>query len=100
MFARVTRFKVQPGKLDDLVAYRDLREPELEKLKGLRNIIGLASKDDEYLVVAIYVSEAHAEDQTTLKTVGDFWFKMSVFIEGQPDVRRYDVTHFQTYSSN
>ena len=100
MFARVTRFKVQSGRLDDLVAYRNSREPELKKLKGLRHIIGLASKDDDYLVVALYESEAHAEDQTTLKTVSDFWFRMSAFIEGQPDVRRYDVTHFQTYSSN
>ena len=100
MFARVTRFKVQSGRLDDLIAYRNSREPELKKLKGLRNIIGLASKDDEYLVVALYESEAHAEDQSTLYIVNDFWFRMSAFIEGQPDVRRYDVTHFQTYSSN
>jgi heme-degrading monooxygenase HmoA len=100
MFARVTRFKVQSGRLDDLIAYRNSREPDLKKLKGLRNIIGLASKDDEYLVVALYESEAHAEDQSTLNIVNDFWFRMSAFIEGQPDVRRYDVTHFQTYSSN
>ena len=100
MFARVTRFKVQSGRLDDLIAYRNSREPELKKLKGLRNIIGLASKDDEYLVVALYESEAHAEDQSTLNIVNDFWFRMSAFIQGQPDVRRYDVTHFQTYSSN
>ncbi len=78
---------------------RNSREPELKKLKGLRHIMGLASKDDEYLVIALYESEAHAEDETTLTFVGDFWFRMSAFIEGPPDVHRYDVSHFQTYSS-
>lgn len=99
MFARITRLKVKPGQLDNLIAYRNSREPELKKLKGLRHIIGLASKDDEYLVIALYESEAHAEEETTLMFVGNFWFKMSAFIEDQVDVRKYGVTHFQTYSS-
>ncbi len=99
MFARISRFKVKPGQLNNLIAYRNSREPELKKLKGLRHIIGLASKDDEYLVIALYESEAHAEDETTLTSVGDFWFKMSALTEGRPDVRKYDVSHFQTYSS-
>ncbi len=99
MFARISRFKVKPGQLNDLIAYRNSREPELKKLKGLRHIIGLASEDDEYLVIALYESQAHAEDETTLTSVGDFWFKMSALTEGRPDVRKYDVSHFQTYSS-
>ena len=99
MFARISRFKVKPGQLNDLIAYRNSREPELKKLKGLRQIIGLASKDAEHLVIAVYESEAHAEDETTLNTVSDFWFRMSAFIEGKPDVCKYDVTHFQAYSS-
>ncbi len=100
MFARIRRLKVKPGQLDNLIAYRNSREPELKKLKGLHHIIGLASKDDEYLVIAPYKSEAHAEDETALKSVDNFWFKMSAFIEDQVDVSKYDVTHFQTYSSN
>ncbi len=99
MFARISRFKVKPGQLNNLIAYRNSREPELKKLKGLRHIIGLASKDDEYLVIALYESQAHAEDETTLTFVGDFWFRMSAFTEGRPDVHKYDVSHFQTYSS-
>ncbi len=99
MFARITRLKVKPGQLDNLIAYRNSREPELKKLKGLRHIMWLASKDDEYLVIALYESEAHAEKETTLMFVGNFWFKMSAFIEDQVDVRKYGVTHFQTYSS-
>jgi heme-degrading monooxygenase HmoA len=99
MFARITRLKVKPGQLTGLIAYRNSREPELKKMKGLRHIIGLASKDGEYVVIALYESEAHAEDETTLKSVGEFWFRMSTFIEGQPDVCKYDVTHFQKYSS-
>ena len=99
MFARITRMKVKPGQLKSLIAYRNSREPELKKMKGLRHIIGLSSKDGEYLVIALYESEAHAEDETTLKSVSDFWFRMSPFVEGHPDVRKYDATHFQTYSS-
>ncbi len=98
MFVRISRFKVKPGQLNNLIAYRNSREPELKKLKGLRHIMGLASKDDEYLIIALYESEAHAEDESTLTFVGDFWFRMSAFIEGPP-VHRYDVSHFQTYSS-
>ncbi len=99
MFARITRLKVKPGQLDNLIAYRNSREPELKKLKGLRHIMWLASKDDEYLVIALYESEAHAEKETTLMFVENFWFKMSAFIEDQVDVRKYGVTHFQTYYS-
>ncbi len=99
MFARISRFKVKPGQLNNLIAYWNSREPELKKLKGLRHIMGLTSKDDEYLVIALYESEAHAEDETTLAFVSDFWFRMSAFTEGRPDVHKYDVSHFQTYSS-
>ena len=99
MFARIRRLKVKPGQLDNLIAYRISGEPELKKLKGLRHIIGLVSNDDEYLIIALYESEAHAEDETTLKSVGNILFRMSAFVEDQADVSKYDVTHFQTYSS-
>ncbi len=97
MFARMTRVHVKPGRLDDFIAYRNSREPMLKTLQGLRHIIGLSGEDGECFVIALYESQAHAE--SSLTDVGKFWFKISNFIEGSADVRTYDVTHFQTFSS-
>ena len=97
MFARITRLHIKPGRLDDFIAYRNSREPILKTLQGLHQIIGLSGKDGEYFVIALYESETHAK--STLTDVGKFWFKISDFIEGSADVRTYDVTHFQAFSS-
>ena len=97
MFARITRLHLKPGRLDDFIAYRDSREPILKTMQGLHHIIGVSGQDGEYLVIALYESETHAE--SSLEDVGKFWFKVSNFIEGSADIRTYDVTHFQTFTS-
>ncbi len=98
MFARISRFNVRAGRLDDLKAHRDERKQQLEKLPGLKYILGLSGQDSEYLVVAIYESRAHAESELAMNTAGKFWFKIANFIEGKREVRSYDVTHLEVYS--
>lgn len=97
MFARITRLHVKPDRMDDFIAYRNSREPVLKTLKGLRHIIGVSGNNGEYLVIALYESETHAK--SSVEDVGKFWFKVSSFIEGSADIRTYDVTHFQTFTS-
>ena len=99
MFARISRFNVKDGRLDDLKAYRDGRIQKLKKQQGLKYMLGLQGQDGEHLVVAIYESRTHAESELAMKTAGEFWFQITDLIEGKPDVRSYDVTHFQTFSA-
>ena len=98
MYARISRLKVKAGRLDDLLAFRDGRKQELEKLQGLKYMLGLSGQDSEYLVVAIYESETDAQSDRAMNTAGEFWFKIGDLIEGKPDVRSYDVTHFESFS--
>ena len=98
MYARISRLKVGAGRLDDLLAFRDGRKQELEKLQGLKYMLGLSGQDSEYLVVAIYESKTDAESERSMNTAGDFWFKIGNLIEGTPDVRSYEVTHFESFS--
>ncbi len=98
MYARISRLKVGAGRLDDLLAFRDGRKQKLEKLQGLNYLLGLSGQDNEYLVVAIYESETDAQSERAMKTAGEFWFKIGDLIEGKPDVRSYDVTHFESFS--
>ncbi len=83
--------------LGDLFAFRDGRRQKLEKLQGLKYLLGLSGQDNEYLVVAIYESETDAQSERAMKTAGEFWFKIGDLIEGKPDVRSYDVTHFESF---
>ena len=99
MFARISRFNVKDGRLDDLKAYRDGRIQKLKKQQGLKYMLGLQDQDGEHLVVAIYESRTHAESELAMKTAGEVWFQITDLIEGKPDVRSYDVTHFQTFSA-
>ena len=99
MYARISRLKVADGRMNDLLVYRDGRKENLEKLKGLKYMIGLSERDNEHLVVAIYESEAHAQSELAMKTAGEFLFKISRVIEEKPDVRSYEVTHFESFSS-
>ncbi len=100
MFARISRVKVKDGRLDELKAYRAGRIQKLEKKQqGLKYMIGLQGQDGEHLVVALYESSAHAESELALKTAGEFWFQITDLVEGRPEIRSYDVTHFHTFSA-
>ena len=98
MFARISRFKVKAGRLDDLNAHRDERKQQLEKLPGLKYVLGLSGQDSEYLVVAIFESKTHAESELAMESAGKFWFKIGNLIEGKREVGLYDVTHFEKFS--
>ena len=98
MYARISRLKVGAGRMGDLMAFRDERKQKLEKLQGLKYMLGLSGRDSEYLVIAIFESKSHAQSELAMKTAGEFWFKISDLIEGNPDVRSYEVTHFESFS--
>ncbi len=98
MFARISRFNVKDGRLDDLKAYRDGRIQKLKKQQGLKYMLGLQDQDGEHLVVAIYESRTHAESELVMNTAGKFWFKVANLIEGTHEVRSYEVTHFDIFS--
>ncbi len=98
MFARISRFKVGVGRLDELKAFRDERKQYLEKLPGVKYVLGLSGQDSEYLVIAIFESRTHAESELAVETAGNFWFKIANLIEGTREVRTYDVTHFEDFS--
>ena len=98
MFARISKFKVKAGRLDDLKAHRDARKQELEKLPGLKHVLGLSGQDNDYQIIAIYESKSHAESEAAMEIAGKFWFKMANLIEGKREVRLYDVTHFENFS--
>ncbi len=80
MFARISRFKVKAGRLDDLNAHRDERKQQLEKLPGLKCVLGLSGQDSEYQVVAIYESRTHAKSELATESTGKFWFKVGDLI--------------------
>ncbi len=98
MFARISKFKVKAGRLDDLKAHRDERKQQLETLPGLKYVLGLSGQDNEYQIVAIYESRTHAESELAMESTGKFWFKIGNLIEGKREVRSYDVTHLEVYS--
>jgi hypothetical protein len=98
MFARISKFKVKAGRLDDLKAHRDARKQELEKLPGLKYVLGLSGQDNDYQVIAIYESRTHAESELAMESTGKFWFKIGNLIEGKREVSLCDVTHFENFS--
>ncbi len=98
MYARISRLRVKTGRMGDLFAFRDGRRQKLEKLQGLKYVFGMSGQDSEHLVVAIFESKSHAQSELAMKTAGEFWFKISDLIEGKPDVRSYEVTHFESFS--
>jgi heme-degrading monooxygenase HmoA len=98
MFARISKFKVKAGRLDDLMAQRDEQKQLLETLPGLNYLFWLSGQDSEYQVVAIYESRSLAESEAAMEIAGKFWFKMANLIEAKREVRLYDVTHFESFS--
>ncbi len=100
MFTRVSRFKIKRERIDDVMAWRDSRLPKLRQLDGLKYLFGLAADDGEYMVLAIYESEEHAESPQVLAVAGAFWFRVAGILEDEGmTIRKYNVMHFDDFTA-
>ncbi len=100
MFARMSRFKIKRERIDDVIAFRNSRLPELRQLDGLKYLFGLAADDGEFLVVAMYESEEHAESPQVLAVAGAFWFRVAGIMEDEGmTIRKFDVMHFDDFTA-
>ena len=100
MFTRVSRFKIKRERIDDVIAWRKSRLPKIRQLDGLKYLFGLAADDGEYMVLAIYESEEHAESPQVLAVAGDFWFRMGGIMEDEGmTIRKYNVMHFDDFTA-
>ena len=100
MYARMSRFKIKRERIDDVIAFRNSRLDKLRQLDGLKYLFGLAADDGEFLVIAMYESEEHAESPQVLAVAGDFWFRVEGIMEaGGMSIRKYNVMHFDDFTA-
>ena len=94
MHARLTRFKLKPGKREEWIRFRDEVDGEVRALKGLKHWIGLVGDNDDVVVVAICDQAASIKE--SMPALRRVWECSAHLMDEQPSTARYEVVRFDT----
>ena len=90
MYARVSNFKTDPARRDEIQAVIEGEvHPMIEALPGLVSLVSAAHDDGSGITVAVYESEEAANAVTDQVSV--IWSKMAHFLTEPPSVSGYSV---------
>lgn len=89
MYARLTTFRVKPGKLEDMRRWREANEARIYAQPGLREWIGMMDDNGEFSILALFDDEQAARD--AMPQVRALWSDMASMIESEPTARFLNV---------
>ena len=92
MYARVTTFKVDPARLQELSAKIKEMGPRAKALPGMVDAYGVWRGDGQGVVVAVYQSKAAAD--AAVAKIQALWGDLAGLLSGAPRTDTYDnVAH-------
>ncbi len=95
MHARLTRFKLKPGKREEWTRLREELADEIHAFKGLRHWIGLVAENEvDVVVVAVYDGAEGMEE--SMPAVRRVWERFAHMMDEQPSAERYEVARFDS----
>jgi quinol monooxygenase YgiN len=87
MYARVTRFQVQPDKLDEAHAIGREVHPDILRIPGLRAFASFSRDDGKGVFVAVYENKIAAGAAADF--VATVWARFSAILAGPPVMEEY-----------
>ncbi|HJZ42133.1 MAG TPA: hypothetical protein VJ233_00290 [Hyphomicrobiaceae bacterium] len=92
MYARVTTFKVDPSRLNELAAKIEEMAPRAKALPGMVDAYGMWRGDGQGVVVAVYRSKADAD--AAVARIQAIWGDLVGLLSGAPKTDTYEnVAH-------
>jgi hypothetical protein len=89
MYARVTSFKVDPSRLNELAAKIKEMQPAAKALPGIVDIYAAWRADGQGVVTAIYNSKAEAD--SAVAKIQALWGTLAGLLKGAPSTDTYDT---------
>jgi len=89
MYARITSFKVDPSRLDELAAKLEEMTPAAKTLPGIVDVYAAWRADGQGVVAAVYKSKAEADSATS--QIQALWGTMASLLKGAPATEAYDT---------
>ena len=89
MYARLTTFRVKPGKMEEMRQWRERNEAKIYAQPGLRDWIGMVDDNGEFCVIAVFDDEKAARD--AMPQVRALWSDMASMIESEPTAQFMNV---------
>ncbi len=89
MHARITRFQVAAGKIEETRArVKDLL-PEIKSVPGLKEFVNVLRDDGGGVVIALYNSKADLDASTP--RVKEIWGGLAELLATAPEAEEYEV---------
>ena len=88
MYARVTKFKGNPGKIGEMEANLDTNASKVAGISGIVGSFVVWNNDGDGQVVTVYESEDAAT--TALPAVQEIWSGMADLLAGPPEVTNFE----------
>jgi quinol monooxygenase YgiN len=94
MYARVTTFKVDPARLDELTARIAQLSRLVKALPGMVDAHAAWRADGQGVVVAIYLSREHAD--AAMRRLQVIWGSLADLLAGPPKTDAYETVQHIT----
>ena len=89
MYARVTSFKVDPSRLNELPAKLKEMTPAAKALPGIIDVYAAWRADGQGVVTAVYKSKADAD--AAVGKIQALWGTLASLLKGAPNTDAYDT---------
>lgn len=89
MFARITKYKMKPGKIDEAKALQKTLMPEILGMQGMIQFTNVVDADGNGYVVSIVESEETSN--ANQPKVAELWGKFMPLMEGPPEPAGFEV---------
>ena len=92
MYARITTYRCDPSRLDDLTAKLDEIKAQVKAISGVVDVYSAWRADGNGVTAAIYESQAAAE--AAASQVQAIWADLADLLMGAPNIETYEnVVH-------
>ncbi len=91
MFARITKYKMNPDRMDEATALVEQLLPEIMAMPGVLNFINVANDDGSGYVIS--VNESQEASDTNAEKVQAIWAKFADFLTEPPTAEGYNVLY-------
>jgi hypothetical protein len=94
MYARVTKFKVEPSRVGELSGKIKLMGPQAKALPGMVTAYAAWRGDGQGVVVAVYRSKAEAD--AAVAKIQALWGDLAGLLSGAPQTDTYETVEHIT----
>ena len=88
MFARVTTYKADPQKLEEMAAEIEGLKPQIKSIPGVVDIFSAWQSNGDGMSMAIYESQTAAE--ASASQVKAIWAGLSEYLIAAPEISTYE----------